>query len=404
MMMKEIQTKIKELDKELTVSLISEATTFQSIQPEWQDLNKKSLKGNIFTSWEWLYTWWEIYQEDGKRQLFILTCRDKELNLVGLAPFQIINNQKKYFPFGKQLVMLGTGETDGSGVFGEYMDLLIAPDYAKRYAERVTQLFSEYIYKNRKLWNGMKFHQTLVDSHVSTLFVSYEKEIISTKKAEGFRTIIELPETYNAYLMSLRKKMRNNITRVFSRLENEQDYTIEAVNDIDALDDAIVLLAELNRSRRSDMALSSSFDQTSFENYHRKLIRRLFLLNDPDTHFSLRIMRFSNEPVAMLYSFIDGDTIHAYQSGFKKDYGQRYSLLTTMLTQEISKSIDNKKIKYFNFMYDEKESTYKRRYSGDVEKVYNISYERNNPRGRFYLFLHGPVKDIVKKYLLKLKS
>jgi len=381
----------------MKISLINTIEAFDALKTDWQNLNNKSLKGSIFTSWEWLYTWWEIYHNDGNRQLFILTCRDDNQNLIGLAPFQIINNPKKYFPSNRQLVMLGTGETDGSHVFGEYMDLLIVPDYE----EQVTQRLSQYIYENKTRWDGLKFHQILANSQVSTLFSDYETELIRTIEAQGFRTIIELPDSYQAYLMSLRKKMRSNITRVFSRLEREQEYTIEEVNNIHELDDAIVLLAELNRTRRSDMELSSSFDQINFENYHRKLIQRLFLLNDPKCSFSLRIMRIANDPVAMLYSFIDGDTIHAYQSGFKKDYGQRYSLLTMMLTQEIAYSIENKNIKYFNFMYADDETTYKRRYSGVTEKVYNISFEQNNLRGKSYLWLHGPVKAFVKKWLLR---
>ena len=91
---------------------------------------------------------------------------------------------------------------------------------------------------------------------------------------------------------------------------------------------------------------------------------------------SLRVLRFGKEPVAALYSFIDGDTVHAYQSGFETENGHRYSLLTTMLTQEISNSIENPDISRFNFMYSDDEDTYKKRYSGTTEKMYDISYDK----------------------------
>lgn len=380
------------------IFLITTAEDFNALRSDWQTLNNNSQKGNIFTSWEWLYTWWEVYQTDGKRQLYIIACKDKNDKLIGLAPFQIINNPKKYFPCSRQLIMLGTGETDGSLVFGEYMDLLISPGHE----ESVLKLLSEYLYTHRNLWDGMKFHQILADSEVSKLFTQdkeQETAFIQIIQAHGFRTIIELPETYQAYLMTLRKKMRNNITRVFSRLEREQNYTIEEVNSIEELDDAISLLAELNRTRRGDMNLGSSFEQVNFEKYHHKLAQRLFILNDPDSTFSLRIMRFEEKPVAILYSFIDGDTLHAYQSGFETENGRRYSLLTTMLTQEISWSINNKKLKFFNFMYADDESTYKHRYAGITEKVYDISYEHNNLKGRLYLFLHGRIKPLVRRLL-----
>lgn len=382
------------------VSLISSLKEFKELKEEWQILNDESLKGTIFSSWDWLFTWWETYQNDCTRVLYILTCRDSKNNLIGIAPFQIINNPKKYFPCSRQIIMLGAGETDGSLVLGEYMDLLIKQENE----ESVIKHFSDYLFDNKSQWNGVKFQQILDDSLISKLFFDYKKQIIYSKQAEGFRTIITLPETYKAYLMSLRKKMRNNITRTFSRLESEQSYTIELIDNINEVEDGIALLAELNRSRRGDLELPSSFEQANFEKYHRKLAKQLLSSNHPLQNISLRVLRFSGVPVAMLYSFFDGETIHAYQSGFEKENGHRYSLLTTMLTQEISNSIDNKKIKCFNFMFSDDELTYKRRYAGSTETMYRISFDQNNIRGKFYMFLHGVVKAHVRNAIDKFKK
>lgn len=376
------------------INLVDTQEAFHALYEEWNALNKRCSKGNLFTSWEWLYTWWEIYKNDGKRQLYILLCKDENHKTIGIAPFQIINNPRKYFPCSRQLVMLGTGETDGSYVFGEYMDLLIEPGFE---SEVIVKL-SDYIYANKKRWDGLKFHQLLVGSYVSQLFNGHP-DIRCTAKKEGFRTLIELPETYKDYLMSLRKKMRNNITRTLSRLEAEKVYSIISVDKVEDVDEAITILANLNRSRRSDLEKNSAFEQINFENYHRKLAKRLVALNNPKQGISLRVLRFCKEPVAVLYSFIDGDTIHAYQSGFEKENGHRYSLLTMMLTQEISNSIDNPSLKYFNFMYADNENTYKKRYTGNTEVMFTISYDKNTFKHTLYTFIHGPVKEWVKKRL-----
>ena len=377
------------------ISLVNSQEAFHVLYEEWDSLNKHCAKGNLFTSWEWLYTWWEIYQNDGKRQLYILTCKDENNKIIAIAPFQIATNPKKYFPCNRQLIMLGTGETDGSYVFGEYMDLLIEPGHED---EVIAQL-SNYLYANKNRWDGVKFHQLLDNSYVSKLFKHHPDILASTHK-EGFRTLIELPETYKAYLMSLRKKMRNNITRTLSRLEAEKIYSITSVERVEDVDEAMTILAELNRSRRNDLERSSAFDQINFENYHRKLAKRLVALNNPEMGISLRVLRFCQEPVAVLYSFIDGDTIHAYQSGFEKENGHRYSLLTMMLTQEISNSIENPSLNYFNFMYADNESTYKKRYTGNTEAMFNISYDKKSLKYSSYAFLHGPVKRLIKKLLL----
>ena len=111
------------------VKIISKIEDFFALRDEWNAINFDSPKGTIFVSWEWLYTWWETYGNDGSRKLYILTCKNRQNELIGIAPFQIIYNSKKYFPCSRQLIMLGTGETDGCCVFGEYMDLIIKSGY-----------------------------------------------------------------------------------------------------------------------------------------------------------------------------------------------------------------------------------------------------------------------------------
>jgi len=394
------------------VEVISNSDDFLALRERWNEINDHSSHGNVFISWEWLYTWWETYQKQGSRTLYILICTNNDNELLGIAPFQIINNPKNYFPSSRQLILLGTGETDGSLVFGEYMDLIIKQGHETA----VISAFSDYLELHKNLWDGLKFKQQLVGSHLSKLFNinlfkdtnAPAKSLIASNGFEkkitenGFRTYIDLPKTYNYYLMSLRKKMRNNITRTYSRLESEQSFSIESVTTDSEIKAAmageaggIEILAELNRTRRGNMEKNSVFSQPNFELFHRRLVKRLLPLNK----VSLRVLRFGKKPVAALYSFIDRDTVHAYQSGFETENGHRYSLLTTMLTQEISNSIENPNISRFNFMYSDEENTYKKRYSGTTEEMYNISYDKHGLKYSAYSFIHEPLKSIVKKVL-----
>jgi CelD/BcsL family acetyltransferase involved in cellulose biosynthesis len=374
----------------INVQLITTEDEFLALRSQWNALNDHSEKSQFFVSWEWLFTWWQTYKSDSIRQLYILCCYENNI-LIGIAPFQIVNNPRHYFPCSRQLVMLGTGETDGSYVFGEYMDLIIKP-----YNESlVLEAFSDYLIQNKALWDGAKFHELLHNSHLSKLFQRNAKVIEKKVSSNGFRTFIELPESYKDYLMSLRKKMRNNITRTFKRLNNEQEFTIDRITDVAEIDEAIEIIADLNRSRRKNLEKDSVFAQKNFVEFHKLVCQRLLPLNK----VIICIIRFKGEPVAALYSYIDGDTVHAYQSGFEEKNGHRYSLLTTMLTHEIEESIKNKDITRFNFMYSDEEATYKKRYSGTTEKMYKLSYDKCGFKFSLYKIIHGPIKNTVKKIL-----
>ena len=94
------------------INCVTTTEGFRALHEEWNALNDISEKGTTFSSWEWLFSWWEIYQHDSLRDLYIMSYRENG-KLHGIAPFQILNHPKKQFPCSKQLMLLGTGETDG---------------------------------------------------------------------------------------------------------------------------------------------------------------------------------------------------------------------------------------------------------------------------------------------------
>jgi CelD/BcsL family acetyltransferase involved in cellulose biosynthesis len=374
------------------VICITTTDEFKALQAEWNDLNNGSEKGTVFSSWEWLFTWWEIYQSDASRALYILIYRENR-KLHGIAPFQILNHPKKHFPCSKQLILLGTGETDGALVLTEYLDLIIAPG---KEAE-VINAFSNTLIQAQRHWQGALFKQLIAGSHLSALFADQGLSIDTKVLPNGFRTLIDLPGTYKEYLMSLRKKKRNNITRMLTRLESEQVFAIDSIRSGLDIDTAMIELADLNRDRRGQLEQPSAFHQPNFEAFHRLVVKRLLPLNKVE----LRILSINGKAVAGLYSLIDGDTMHAYQSGFEAELGHRYSLLTMMITSEISNCIDHPDLKRFNFMYSADEHSYKLRYSAYTEPMQDISFFPCNTRTKIHNVVHGPFKQKIKKLFSK---
>ena len=88
------------------VEVISNSDDFLALRDQWNTLDESSNKSTLFNSWDWIYTWWETYEKQGKRSLYILSCTNIENEVIGIAPFQIVNNPKKYFPCNRQLIML----------------------------------------------------------------------------------------------------------------------------------------------------------------------------------------------------------------------------------------------------------------------------------------------------------
>src|SRR5918998_682407 len=73
----------------LDAALLRDTEGFVSLREEWDDLYKDCPSATPFSSWEWLYSWWEHYGE-GSYKLRLITLRDHESGLlVGLLPLMV---------------------------------------------------------------------------------------------------------------------------------------------------------------------------------------------------------------------------------------------------------------------------------------------------------------------------
>lgn len=97
------------------ISVIDTSAGFSELQQDWGGLYEECAKATIFSSWDWMYTWWEVFKAKLKTELFIICLYDKN-KLVGIAPFHIVSSFPKYWIQGKTLCFLGSGEEKKTGL------------------------------------------------------------------------------------------------------------------------------------------------------------------------------------------------------------------------------------------------------------------------------------------------
>ena len=107
----------------LIFELHTDSKIFENIKPEWNNLLVNSNSDNIFLTWEWVKTWWEIYGKNYK--LFLITIRDANGKLLAIAPLKVANRN---MIFGKVSILgfIGCGEK----VTPELLSLLISSEYS----------------------------------------------------------------------------------------------------------------------------------------------------------------------------------------------------------------------------------------------------------------------------------
>ena len=100
-------------------AVIRDGESFGALRAEWTDVLQHSAANNPFLSWEWLHAWWTHLR--GSRTLEIVTVRDEDDRLIGIAPLCASRGR---LPWLRRLEFLGTGWA-GS----DYLDLIVRDGY-----------------------------------------------------------------------------------------------------------------------------------------------------------------------------------------------------------------------------------------------------------------------------------
>ena len=68
----------------LSVRVFRTIDDLGKLRVRWEDLLAQYPQGSIFSTWEWLTTWWRAF--GGDQQLHVLAFEDGSYQLVGLIP------------------------------------------------------------------------------------------------------------------------------------------------------------------------------------------------------------------------------------------------------------------------------------------------------------------------------
>ncbi len=102
---------------------------FMKLNEDWNQLVYISSIQEITVTWEWLYTWWEVFKQG--RQLWILIVRQNS-KIVGIAPL-LMRKVLYYgaFPF-QRLELLGSREDKKDEICSDYLDFIIKKGMKKK--------------------------------------------------------------------------------------------------------------------------------------------------------------------------------------------------------------------------------------------------------------------------------
>ena len=271
-----------------------------ALEKDWSDLVNEIPDVPIFLTWEWIRTWWVFFGKG--RQLWLLTAKDKNGRLLGLAPLMKEVQTTGFVKLG-MISFIGTGR--------------VCPTHLKILArtsdlEGLYRAFLDYLLGQSDQWDILSIASVAQDSPENGLLLAAGGRIRIGAQLPSL--YIQLPGSWEAYLETISRKLRYNIRFYGSKLEADHPGLVHfvGVTDPRELDNAMERLTELIRRRCRAKRLSTDFDDPTFLNFHQAIAH--LSLDRGWLRFYTLIVK--DQVIALIYDFCYKDRIYGYNAGY----------------------------------------------------------------------------------------
>lgn len=325
----------------LRTSVLGGPDCTEDIRIEWQELVRNAPTATPFQTFEWQSTWLRHFRRTKRPHL--LAIREGN-DLVGLMPLV-----RTIGPW-RTVRAMGCGASD-----------YLHPLAMAGYEEQVAAAVADHVRELGKV--------DLIDLHqIRETQPLAERAAAKTKMEQATCLLLDLPDTYDAYLATLSKSLRYDVRRLEKSLFKEGRATVEQVTE-DEIGLGLDILFEQHKKRWKKRGQPGAFLGRSQKFHHEwasQAIRQDWLW--------LGILRLDGDPIGAIYAMRLADTCYYYQAGFDPSKGS-ISPGTLLVAATIRRSIDEG-LAHFDFLRGDE--PYKRRWKPQHElKNYRLLHARN---------------------------
>ena len=216
---------------------------FDNIEEEWEQLLPSCTSNNVFLTPCWQRTWWEK-MGGPEQELRLVRLLDGDATL-GIAP---LLKERESITF--------LGGTD----LWDIHDFIVAKGSEEQFFHALVEYLEDEDWAEIKLESLLEGSPTLGYLPVLAQERGYRVE----KSDEDYLMGVALPDNWEDYLMTLRKKDRHELRRKLRRLDAEVDFHIQRLNDPEAVSGAIDDFLELMGQSREEKSLFLTDEREDF--------------------------------------------------------------------------------------------------------------------------------------------
>jgi hypothetical protein len=295
--------------RQLRAAVLRDTKDFVSLREEWDDLYNSCLSATPFSSWEWLYSWWEVY--GGAYDLRLVTLRNHRGLLVGLLPLMV----RRRPSFGRLLLIGDDPWPLYWYVVTPYKDVLVREGWEESAALAGARALMEM-----SGWRVADLQELTPEAAAWGLFRHWEGPKVSLPITDY---VIIRAGSWEELLSSVSRNLRSIARRTLRRAE-EDGLRCEPAGTKDA-ERAARTLVNLHRDLLQERRIDPEDLTPRFEAFMQTAARRMT---------ARRIGRISEfrredgEVLASQFLVFDKDFVGVYVLGAHEKASRRYQFMT----------------------------------------------------------------------------
>jgi len=372
----------------LRVEKINNSISFLSLENCWNSLLEKSGSDNIFLTFEWLFTWWEVFGED--KELCLLLIKKEGEEIIGIAPLMISKGFRFLGRRLRKVEFIGSGKCD-------YHDFIII----EKRGEALKSIF-DFFSKEYRLWDVIGLRH--IPETSPNLQLLRSKEI--NNGLLGVEYIIDqcpyifLYGDWDKFVKNLSRHLRQDLRRQKRRLEKRGAISVTQVQENGDPRENLQLLNKMFQQRIGDKKEDSDF----FKGKNLSFLTKIYQVMLSRHWLSISALFLDDKMIAYVFGFKYRGTFYYWNVSFNPAY---HSFSPgKILTGDIIKDCIEDDIRVFDFLSGNEE--YKLKWTDLAKANYELCYFKDNILGSILVFYYGNLRPKFKssslaKYLIRTK-
>jgi CelD/BcsL family acetyltransferase involved in cellulose biosynthesis len=269
---------------------------------EWDELLEDSDQRVFFLRWSWNRLWWRILRPPDS-ELFIITCRDEQDRLVGLAPLYLRQRYTAGIPHVRELLFLGTGIYAQTS---EHLDVIARRGFEQIVAGSV----ADYLDQN-STWDRL----CLTDiPQSSTMLSGLGRALAGDTQIEHCSRsyFVDTTVDWQTFKRRLANSGRNNIGSRTRKLFASHTCKFKSAETTGEFDEAMDALVQLHQARWQSKGEPGAFALPNIEQFLREVSHE----NLAHGRSRLTTLEIDGKITAARLDFLDNHIAHAFQAGF----------------------------------------------------------------------------------------